>query len=76
MFEDPGSDFFDGQVAHIDDVIEWRRDGARAFWHLIAQGDVKNRLGMDSLDGIRQRRSLGQVIRRNASENVHTSDSA
>ena len=73
VLEDPRSNVLDGQVADIDDAIEWCRDGRRALRHLVAEDEVKHRLGMDPLDRVRQRRRLGQIICGDASENVHAS---
>ena len=71
MLEDPRAEVFDRQIADVMMLSNGGRDRGRALRHHVGEDDVKHGLGMNPLDRVGQRRRLGQVIRRDASEYVH-----
>ena len=61
----------DRQLARVDDRVERRGDDRVALRHVVGEDEVEDRLGMHALDGVGQRRGLGQVVGRDAREDVH-----
>ncbi len=71
VLENPRRQIVDRQLLDVDDAVERAGRRARAIRQIVAEHDVKNRLGVNSLDGIGQGRRLGQIVGGDASENVH-----